>query len=237
MKVSLLIPYNPSSKHWEQLFYRTQEEWVAQRAAADDMDIELCVGAQHGKGAMRVAECVNRAASMATGDIFALWGADHWPDVPRLRWVVEQFEAGAAWQPMFQHTAIIDRDSTLRILDGEDARSDNVTWSDSVPMCMGIFAVRRDVFEDVGGEDERFVGWGMEDVALREALDTLHGTPGPPEYGSVLLSLWHPIQSHNDLNAQRNVEIYNNEYIAAGGDEAKMRQVLARAAAWAEEQR
>jgi hypothetical protein len=100
-------------------------------------------------------------------------------------------------------------------------------------MCIGIFAVRREAFEDVGGEDERFVGWGMEDAALREALDVLHGTPPEgPDYGAVLLSMWHPVQHHDDDNAKRNVEIYTDEYLAAGRDPVAMRAVLDKARDW-----
>lgn len=236
MRISVLVPYHPSSPHWERMLERTQGEWGRQIVAdGGDLDIEVVVGRQRSEGPMRVAECVNRAASIAGGDVFALWGADHWPDVRRLRWTVEVMErTGTAWQPMFAHTAILTRAATEAILRGEaDATEERATWSDSVPMCMGIFAVRREAFFDVGGEDERFIGWGMEDVALREALDALHGTPPEgPDYGAILLSMWHPVQRHDDENARRNVEIYNDEYLAAAGDPERMRAVIARARDW-----
>lgn len=236
MRISVLVPYNPSSEHWERMLARTQGEWERQIALdGGDLDIEVVVGVQRTPGAMRVAECVNRAAASAGGDVFALWGADHWPDVRRLRWTAEVMErTGAAWQPMFAHTAILTRTRTEQILRGEaEATEERATWSDSVPMCIGIFAVRREAFFDVGGEDERFVGWGMEDAALREALDVLHGTPPEgPDYGAILLSMWHPIQSHDDGNARRNVEIYASEYLAARRDPEKMRAVVDAARDW-----
>jgi len=236
MRVSVLVPYNPSSSHWERMLARTQDEWNRQIARdAGDLDIEVVVGVQRTPGAMRVAECVNRAAAVAGGDVFALWGADHWPDVRRLRWTVETMErTGSAWQPMFQHTAILSRATTELILAGQaEATEERATWADSVPMCVGILAIGRAAFEDVGGEDERFVGWGMEDAALREALDVLHGTPPEgPDYGAVLLSMWHPVQNHDDGNAKRNVEIYASEYLAAKRDPVAMRAVLDRARDW-----
>jgi hypothetical protein len=54
----------------------------------------------------------------------------------------------------------------------------------------GINVVTRALWEDVGGFDERFVGWGHEDRAFVHAVEILHGprkrVPGH------MLNLWHP---------------------------------------------
>ena len=49
-------------------------------------------------------------------------------------------------------------------------------------MCIPGIAVRTDAFDEVGGMDERFQGWGPEDAALRVKLATLFGDPPAPEF-------------------------------------------------------
>lgn len=58
-------------------------------------------------------------------------------------------------------------------------------------LCGGLFAIRRDVFMQLGGWDERFIGWGGEDDALtykvqRKRISTLELDEVPA------LHLWHP---------------------------------------------
>ena len=52
--------------------------------------------------------------------------------------------------------------------------------------CGGLFVIRRNVFEVLGGFDERFVGWGGEDDAMSIKLDKLvfntQSVSGQPAY-------------------------------------------------------
>lgn len=54
----------------------------------------------------------------------------------------------------------------------------------------GAVMLPRLAFEAVGGKDDRFVGWGPEDVAFAWALETIWG-PGL-RFGGSMLHLWHP---------------------------------------------
>ena len=55
----------------------------------------------------------------------------------------------------------------------------------------GLFLLRREVFEQVGGFDERFLGWGGEDDAMTMRLMAT-GRPWVIQEGSPALHLWHP---------------------------------------------
>src|SRR5690606_11084975 len=61
------------------------------------------------------------------------------------------------------------------------------TWYDSISCAV---AVRRDVWDAVGGFDEQFVGWGFEDTAFRIAVETLTDKPIHVEQAACL-HLWH----------------------------------------------
>lgn len=55
----------------------------------------------------------------------------------------------------------------------------------------GIVAIRREIYELVGGIDPRFEGWGGEDVSLAMALMKLTGRPWRRSMAD-LWHLWHP---------------------------------------------
>lgn len=231
MKISVLIPYRGGTDHWRSIFARTQSAWRVAIADQLDLDIEVVVGKQTWGGPMHVARCINDAAARATGDVFVLWGADHWPDIDCMRWLtnIMSSDSTCMWQPLFEHTGIIKRDQTYRLLNGTMFRSSRVRYQTCVPTCVGIFAIRREAFYAVGGEDERFVGWGMEDAALRHVLSAFYGKSKHRRRGAVLNALWHPIQPRADAPALANIEIYHNEYLAHGVDKTELRATIDRA--------
>jgi len=83
-----------------------------------------------------------------------------------------------------------------------DLRAGTVTWRRWVrgrlrDSCSGCYVLTRAVWEAAGGWDERFVGWGWEDVAFRCATEVVGGQelfkmPG------VLWHLWHTVSTGNN---------------------------------------
>lgn len=53
----------------------------------------------------------------------------------------------------------------------------------------GCVVVAHETWREVGGWDERFTGWGFEDVGFWCAVDTFHGTVRHP---GTIHHLWHP---------------------------------------------
>lgn len=91
------------------------------------------------------------------------------------------------------------------------------------PLGGGITVVSAEVFDDIGGVDPRFLGWGGEDICLGYALQTLHGD-GPRIPGS-LVHLWHPHPAP-DLRGSEASEQLVAEYKSARGVKHRMRSVL-----------
>ncbi len=86
---------------------------------------------------------------------------------------------------------------------------------------INTFAIRRDLWDQVRGFDERFVGYGPEDIAFYKAAATLGGAernPGP---------LYH--LDHPERPEPPNRENWSlvNEYGYASWDEGLMRKVIA----------
>lgn len=55
----------------------------------------------------------------------------------------------------------------------------------------GMIVMHRNMYEDIGGYDERFRGWGYEDDAFGYVLDALYGKPNRFDEFDVI-HLWHP---------------------------------------------
>lgn len=77
----------------------------------------------------------------------------------------------------------------------------------------GALMVSRENFDKVGGYDERFEGWGWEDVAFRVKLDNEVGHHS--RCGSYVSHLWHPrppeIEFGNEFE-KRNAKLFDKEY-------------------------
>jgi GT2 family glycosyltransferase len=89
----------------------------------------------------------------------------------------------------------------------------------------GILAVSRQLFEQVGGWDEAFQGWGYEDLAFSYAAGTLGGIRREP---GRIHHLWHPIvPEKRDAIAGRTINRTRMmRYRVANGDQEAMRRLL-----------
>lgn len=93
--------------------------------------------------------------------------------------------------------------------------------------CSSANVVTRELWETVGGFDERFVGWGYEDIAFRVACETLSGVemfkiPG------VLFHIWHTVSEGNQPASPTMLanKEHCDRYLAARWDIEAMRAVL-----------
>jgi N-terminal domain of galactosyltransferase len=94
--------------------------------------------------------------------------------------------------------------------------------------CSSANAVTRGLWEEVGGFDEGFVGWGYEDIAFRVACETLSGVEMAKIPG-VLFHIWHTVSAGNQPTSP--TMLANKErcdrYLAARWDAEAMRAILA----------
>lgn len=214
MTVSVVIPWRTDHGWRERLFTWVHRQWQA-------TGLEVCVGVDDDGGPINVSRALNRARAQATGDVLVVASADHVPD-PDAAQAAAQVLTDAWWVPVFTSTAGISRQATLDLI--EDRPVDvNRHITAQAEVCTALLAVRADAWDTVGGYDERFHGWGCEDVAFRAVLETLH--PDPPVLPRRrTVALWHEAASRDRFEA--NCELLA-PYVAAAGDPAAMRAVLA----------
>lgn len=107
----------------------------------------------------------------------------------------------------------LSKRATERTLDGHLTLAGQVILEQP----LGIVAVSRSLLNEVGGFDERFVGWGGEDRAFQFACDTLAG-PGE-RIDAMSYHLWHPSapeKGRGTLVRKRNIALAVRYKEAAG---------------------
>jgi hypothetical protein len=121
----------------------------------------------------------------------------------------------------------LGRKMTDRVLDGYQG-----DWRPGREMvmhdaCSSANVVRRDLWDLVGGFDERFVGWGWEDVAFKHATETLSGQRTRRSRGT-LWHLWHPVSPEARRGTPTLVanEARHEQYRTALGHPDAMRELV-----------
>lgn len=214
--ISVLIPWRSVEPARVRAWHHLRPQW-------EKLGVELCVADDGLSGPFSVSRAINRARAMATGDTLVVYGADHVPpDEARLDWIDKRL-AAHPWTAVYASVRIFSDYGTALICRGADP-ADCVGWTwTTIAMCTGILAMRADVFDDIGGWDERFVGWGAEDSAVRLVLRTLYPDGNDTGEGE-LWSLFHH-EAPRDFLTNRNASMVHNGYEVAIR-EGRLRQYL-----------
>lgn len=223
MSLAVLIPWHqtpdPIGAHRARVWEYLRGEWIRAGvhvvAGSDPLAVET--------GRFSVSRAFNNAAKHAPDDVtmFALYGADHLPDLQTLQWAVETLER-QPWTPLHRGVHYATQESTEALLAGHIGLGE-VAWRFEDALCPGVLAVRRGAWEYIGGMDEGFSDWGFEDDALVATLRTCF--PIPPAHPSALYELWHP-EGHRNLSAENPNRIrYEQEYAPAIGDPDRILRV------------
>lgn len=221
-EVAVLMPSGVTDE-WRGNARDFVEAWYARHVDAPVL-VGECSG-EWSKGAA-FADALGRASS--TADVLVLADADSFIAEPRdLLRSIEKCAAGSAWIVPHSRVYRLNAEETER-LHREPTSKPRLGWT-CRPMYYavaggGITVVRREAFEQVGGVDPRFLGWGGEDVAFGYALETLVG-PAVLDDGQ-LVHLWHPHPAP-DLRGSAESEALVAQYAGARGIPRRMVDVVA----------
>ena len=120
--------------------------------------------------------------------------------------------SGKVILPHDQYVALTPR-GTSRLLYGH-------AWQDYVKVRreaapLGIVVVPRSAWDTLHGFDERFTGWGGEDVAFRIAAQALSGLVRLP---GTIVHLWHPVDATKRVYIRTRGGPLRQRYREAAGD-------------------
>jgi hypothetical protein len=93
------------------------------------------------------------------------------------------------------------------------------TWSTG-----GVMVIQPLAWWAMGGMDETFVGWGMEDTAARVACDALLGPT--VKHAGTIYHLWHPSEIDPSSPLYQANLAHMQRYVAAEGDPEAVRAIV-----------
>ncbi|HEX3046211.1 MAG TPA: galactosyltransferase-related protein [Bacillota bacterium] len=223
MKISVLIPFHSDGGGIRDKIFNL----VKKRYETLMPDVELVIGEDDGEPFNR-ARARNKAAAKATGDLFILADADIFFGaklIDKIKTIVDfypwiiPYSRGYKLNPVYTRFVI----STGELQIPKTLRSGDVLENCTA---LGGFmnVMSRQAFQTVGGLDERFMGWGPEDLTFTMALDTLVGKHF--QMNETIFHLWHPPAERYHQYTPYNEEL-KNRYCQADGNMDAMRQLIA----------
>jgi len=201
--ISLLIPFSSKDPLRKKNF-----KWLLQYWRYELPEAEVVVGKSSSKIFCK-GEALNDAASRARGDIFVILDADAYLNGYILREcansILQSLKEGyPLWYVPYRNLYRLKEGITKAVVASNPRNPLRLTPLDNWilaeeggakaryghrygAMCM-MFP--REAYDLIGNFDERFKGWGGEDVALLRMLDTLYGKHKTVEEN--IYHLWHP---------------------------------------------
>jgi hypothetical protein len=193
MKVAILAPRRaddgPRDRIWE---------WCRRRWETYHPDFDIHEGIDDGPRPFNRSAAINRAARAAGDwDVAITIDADVFLKRSSVRDAVALADASGKvvwphrrWRGLSEswtQRVLADRRDFGAEVDREDMdvlveRTNPISWS----CCI---AIPRAIFDDMGGFDERFVGWGYEDMAFQSLVVGLYGHE---RLEGDVYHLWHP---------------------------------------------
>lgn len=248
-KITLLVPFRADNRYRARIWQWLERYWQRELPEA-----ELIVCTDDGKPFCKTA-AFNRGFAQANGDIIVLLDADCYIRGQVIRDCADKIRSSRRrglplWYVPYRRFYRLSETASKRLIASDPA--DPVRFPD--PPAFDDFEnpeaalsghwwgaliqiMPREAFARAGGMDERFRGWGSEDVGFMQAVDTLYGkhkTSNNPVY-----HIWHPVITDPAKRFRRLWEYQQtagsndflaNRYRAARGDAEAMRKVVSRPA-------
>ncbi len=207
--ISIVIPFRSPSVMDERV---RNIEWLKTYWRTHLPGAEVIVGEDPDRGrAFSKSVAVNHGIARSKGDILVIVDADGYLPADAVLYCADEIRNArkrgrALWFIPYRKFYRLSNEATLRLLSSDTrtpyvypevvSPSDVLNLEDANPDIAHRYGaliqiLPREAFEQVGGWDERFCGWGGEDHAAMRATDTLYG-PHKTLPGRVF-HLWHPM--------------------------------------------
>jgi hypothetical protein len=217
--VGVCVPFRSDDPERIRIF-----DWVTERWDALHPKWPLIVTTDgNTDGPFNRARAVNRAVGNIRTDIILIADADIMVQHGQAEAIAAAIrQANVPWVVGYEAMVHLNSRATEQVLnDSPDTRKDgaeraDTRWSSVESVC-GLIGLRNEDYNLIGGNDERFTGWGFEDTSFAVKADTLLG----PHYRlpGECLHLFHELRSDRkvDAQAQANRKLARR-YTAAAGD-------------------
>lgn len=188
-------------------------------------EVEIVIGENNDELFNR-SKAINDAVTRAKTDILILCDSDSYFRKDLIYTIIKYLDT-SPWTIPFKKAYRLSPDTTkVFIQRGLPERVQlNIHHCIKIDDCPGMIlnAMKKSAFETIGGMDERFCGWGYEDLAMVCALDTLVGKHTRIPGG--VYHLYHEPAKYDHPHYLENQALYN-KYKEAYGDKKKMLNII-----------
>lgn len=216
MSVSVIIPYRKREEISERAL-----AFVRARYAELHPEWQVVLG--NCRGAWSKGKAIASALRKAEGDRLVIADADSFTEPGPLESAVESLEE-FQWSVPHKTVIRLDADSSERVLGGATPIAKGLArprYRGTIGG--GLIVVRRSLYDELGGIDPRFKGWGGEDLTFGWMLLLLGGPF--MRYGGYLWHLWHQPETTN-LRGSEASEALVAEYRAVSSEPDGMRALI-----------
>lgn len=228
MRVRLLVPRRDDGGHRDRLWAYCRAYWKRQRP-----DWEIVEGC-HFDGPFNRSAGINAAAE-GNWDVGVILDADTVLEPGLIDAGIERaFHTGRLTLP-YKDRNLLSKLGTKQILRGFEGNWEQFVQfrqapDDAYEFISAAQIVPRALWDEVGGFDERFEGWGGEDDAFHAACLAVRGQdPREDRLDGTCWHLWHEASRHasHKTPTWRAAKALSDRYIEAGEDWNVMRALLA----------
>jgi len=228
LRVRLIVPRRSDGGHRDRIWEFCKRSWTEQRP-----DWKIAEG-KHENGPFNRSAAINRAAR-GRWDVAVILDADTVVDVVSIeKAIARAHETGRLVLP-FHMRCMVSKRGTEEILRGRRGSWERLIQARQVPSdayeyISGCQVVPRELWDAIGGFDERFEGWGGEDDAFHAASIALSGHDARTDrLRGKAWHLWHERSPDADTRTAtwRQAKALSDRYIGAAWDRERMLSLLA----------
>lgn len=220
MRVGIVIPYGGSCP-----FRKRALAWQIDYMTEQLPDAQISLGLDERQPFSYATAC-NAAVNALDPDIdiLVLTGADSFVHPHALKQAIQMADQQPGYVRAFDCYRKANRAWTMASLDWQTLHqvpAGCVEWESAQAASPGVGALRRECYQQIGGYDERFQGWGYEDLAFMLTLEAHWPTR---QVAGDLVHHWHPTSDTlaNHQQSERNRRLYTQLYEPHAGNPTQL---------------
>lgn len=221
MSIAVIIPFTSDDGHRNAAALIVKAFWHTEFPTVPNhrQEVQIILAPDTQQPFSR-AQAINDAAASTTADILVINDADSLCEPEAVQRAVLQATLDPGLVRAYTHYKRLTKEATEALTPSTylDAWQGPFDWEMENAHAHGCVAVRRECFEQVGGYDPKFRGWGYEDLAA----EMLYDAHWPDRrIDGTLVHLWHSSVS-DAPEVEANAELYYGRYEKHRGDAAAL---------------
>jgi len=226
MRNVILVGRRPDRGRRDEIWAWCRARWQEQAPSW-----EIFEGAHKGPGPFSLAAATNDAARRAgPWDGALIVGGEHFAHhFGQIHEAIGRAHGKRKLVFAHDHLTLLSEEESDRIMAGGEIESAETRHPNTFS---GVLVVTREIWETVHGFDERFQGWGWEDLAFWSSCCAMFG--GFERVRGDIYHLWHPTDraEREESPTHGANQVLGERYLAAKANATEMRQIILERLEW-----